>query len=443
VKTFDFNDLPPDDSLDLEFEGTLNPDAPLEHELEPFLEALEAYAGGWMPDVIHGKRYRKYSRGAVWKALAERHDGRSTGMGLYRTKPPAMHMTLWLGPSTRLHAVLGVKPLSFFAGEEPSRNLVQLVRAWASRYPVKEAQAMSAAEFELSDAISYGRDQETWLRDGFDKVYDLPWLTVLGPKLVEDVGRQRVLSTPAHRVEELPHGAVLIVTWPIVAEFASDEARRAQARAFAHLRPDLNYDTALRILRERSAMLVPVEPHFDPDVAPLLWRIVDSGSISQRQTKIAELNAYQPPEPEEWLPADAAPLSDVTDREAALHRIGYVAEHLVALLHKKVPDIFKETPGSLTDVDFTFWRETWPSTFDRENIDEHLVSPIGAYLGQVLVRNLGGEWVPRKKLEESQVRVGKRAWLPFVRAWRYMRTNQSLLDYSLTQLYREAERHRG
>ena len=41
------------------------------------------------------------------------------------------------------------------------------------------------------------------------------------------------------------------------------------------------------------------------------------------------------------------------------------------------------------------------------------------------------------------VRVGNRAWLPFVRAWRYMRSNQSLLDYSLTQFYREAERHRG
>ncbi|HVE83082.1 MAG TPA: helix-turn-helix domain-containing protein, partial [Myxococcales bacterium] len=87
------------------------------------------------------------------------------------------------------------------------------------------------------------------------------------------------------------------------------------------------------------------------------------------------------------------------------------------------------------------WRETWPSTFEREKIDR-LVPPIGAYLGEVLVRNLGGEWVPRQKLEESQVRVGHRAWLPFVRAWRYMRTDQSLLDYSLTQLYREAERHR-
>jgi len=61
----------------------------------------------------------------------------------------------------------------------------------------------------------------------------------------------------------------------------------------------------------------------------------------------------------------------------------------------------------------------------------------------VLVRNLGGQWIPRQKLEEAQVRVGNRVWLPFLRARRYMRSCQSLLDFSLTQLYREAERHRG
>ena len=57
-------------------------------------------------------------------------------------------------------------------------------------------------------------------------------------------------STPAWRVEELPNGCVLLVTWPTAADFASDEARRAQARAHVHLRPDLDFDTVLRRLPE-------------------------------------------------------------------------------------------------------------------------------------------------------------------------------------------------
>ncbi|MBN1206237.1 MAG: hypothetical protein JXB05_15075 [Myxococcaceae bacterium] len=53
------------------------------------------------------------------------------------------------------------------------------------------------------------------------------------------------------------------------------------------------------------------------------------------------------------------------------------------LLHSKVPSVFEQTPESLTDVDFQFWHEN------------------------------------------------------------YMRSRQSLLDSSLTQLYRAAERHRS
>jgi hypothetical protein len=120
-----------------------------------------------------------------------------------------------------------------------------------------------------------------------------------------------MLSMPAHRVEELPNGSILLVSWPTAADFAREEARQAQARAHAHLRPDLDFETVLRTLRERSATLAPVEPHFHPDVAPLLARLVDDVAISERQRRISELNAYQPLEQEEWLPADAALPSDV------------------------------------------------------------------------------------------------------------------------------------
>ncbi|PTL75033.1 hypothetical protein DAT35_57035 [Vitiosangium sp. GDMCC 1.1324] len=40
-----------------------------------------------------------------------------------------------------------------------------------------------------------------------------------------------------------------------------------------------------------------------------------------------------------------------------------------------------------------------------ELIDQRAVPSVGAYLGEVLVRHLGGQWIPRKKLEEAQVIV--------------------------------------
>jgi hypothetical protein len=445
MKVLKFHELKPEDHLECFFEGTFNPQAALERELEPFFQALERFAGDWMPEVIRGKQHHKYSRAASWKSLEERRDENSTSIGLYRTKAPALDMRLglWFPPDkSELSVGLSLQPLSFFT-EERSRNFVDMVAAWASHYPVTHAKANSLAENQLADSPNYGRDDETMYRDGFDRIYELSWLNVFGPQLVELVGRERMLSTPAHRVEELPTGSILVVTWPTAADFARDEARQAQARAFVHLRPDLDFETVLRTLRERSATLAPVEPRFHPDVAPLLARVVDRALISQRQRRIAEFNAWKPPEPEEWLPADAALPSDVTDPKAAREHYSLLAEYLVALLHSNVPSVFEQSLGSLTDVDYRFWYDNFPETFERHNIDARAVPAVGGYLGEVLVRRLGGQWIPRQKLEEAQVRVGNRVWLPFVRAHRYMRSRQSLLDYSLTQLYREAERHRG
>jgi len=444
MKVLTLQDVQVDDSLDLYWNATCEPQLEIARAWEPFLQMLEEYAGEWMPEFVTGQPERQYSHAAVWSVLEEKRTSFSTGCTLYRTTPPFVSLVISCGVPPRELRVGLYAPLLLLNEEERCRRFVELVRAWSSHYPVSYAEAHSGADTELTESPTYGRDEETTHRDGFDKIYEVFWLNVFGPKLVEQVGRERMLSTPAHRVEELPNGSVLLVTWPIAADFARQEARQAQARALVHLRPELDYDTVLRALLERNAVLVPVEPRFHPDVAPLLSRLVSvKNGIRERGQRIAELNAFQPPEPDEWLPASAALPSDVPDTQQALEHYALLAEHLVAMRHVEVPSLFEQTPESLTDVDFFFWLENFPETFERHNIDQRAVPAIGAYLGQVLVRHLGGQWIPRRKLEEAQVRVGQRVWLPFLRAHRYMRSTQSLLDCSLSQLYRVAERHRG
>ncbi len=446
MKLLTLHDLNVEDSLALYWDGSFDPQMEVEHALEPFFQALEEYAGEWMPDFVEGKRRRKYTRAAVWKSWEEERDKSGSLIGLSHSTYPWVDMVVsfhLLPIPHSLHTRFHVQPLTFFTEEERCRRFVEMVRAWSSHYPVSHATAHSRADEALAGSPNYGRDDETMYRDGFDKIYEVCWLNVFGPKLVETVGRERMLSTPAHRVEELPNGSILLVTWPTAADFTREEARQAQARALVHLRPELDYDAVLRSLHQRNAALVPVEPRFHPDVAPFLSRLVDHVGISKRQRRIAELNAYQPPEPEEWLPVSAALPSDVPDTKAALEHYSLLAESLVAMRHTEIPSLFEQTPESLTDVDFFFWLENFPEIFERQNIDQRAVPAVGAYLGQVLVRHLGGQWIARKKLEEAQVRVGQRVWLPFVRAHRYLRSRQSLLDFSLTQLYRVAERHRS
>jgi hypothetical protein len=445
MKWLSIFDMRPEDYLYFSFEAGFDQKRPPERELEPFLQALETYADAWMPEVVDGKRVRKYSRTALFKSLEdERGEGGTTAIGLYRKQWPGLStmLSLWFPPHpSRLCFFGSIQPLSVFAEARHCEQWVDLVRAWASHYPVTHAWANSGAENQLSDAPYFGREQRTAHRDGFDRVYELSWLNVFGPQLVESIGRQRVLSTPAHRVEELPHGAVLLVTWPIAADFARDEARQAQARAHAHLRPDLDPATLLRTLRERSAILAPVEPRFPAELAPLLTRVVDQVPIAYRQRKIAELNDWRPPEPEEWLPASAALPPDVKDEDVVREQYGELAEGLVAMLHTDVPSVFEATPESLTDVDAYFWGKDFYKNRRPEVVEEHLMPAVGAYLGEVLVKHLGGEWIPRQKLEEAQVRIGDHVWRPFLRAHRATRSRQALLDFSLTGLYLAARQH--
>jgi hypothetical protein len=65
MKVLDSHDLKAEDGLLLTFDGAINPRTELESELEPFFQALEQYADGWMPDVVEGKRRHKYARAAI------------------------------------------------------------------------------------------------------------------------------------------------------------------------------------------------------------------------------------------------------------------------------------------------------------------------------------------------------------------------------------------
>ncbi|HLL55085.1 MAG TPA: hypothetical protein VK447_16130 [Myxococcaceae bacterium] len=445
---------PPTDYLFLWFEARGNPLANGNAGLAPFLDALDAHAGEWRPEKVRGTRSRKYSRDGVFKALQENVPRLDHPFAaLYRASPfVEMMVSIYNEPWRHQFWVTAqIWPLSLMEqrvrAQEWSRRFIELFRAWCSHYRVTHAFVHAGADVSLSrfsEDVPNRKELELgpecapreWMTAMF-------WLNVLSKEWVDGLGRERVLSTPAHLVEELPSGAVLIVTRPTLADWASEEGRQAQARALVHLRPDLDLEAVLRNLRERSATLAPVEPRFDPDVAPLLQRVVDHFPAWERQRKIAEMNALPASAVEEWLPANAALPSDVSNLASAVSDYGDVADRLTVFLTPDVPIIYDGSPEALTDIDFRLWLENFPEVFEREKLDRWLVPSLGAYLGEVLVKHLGGRWVPRQNPDEAQVIVGNRAWLPFLRARHCLRSRQSLLESSLTKLYREAERHRG
>ncbi len=273
------------------------------------------------------------------------------------------------------------------------------------------------------------------------QIYEAYWLMVLGAPLVRKLKRAHVAATPAHKVEFLPDGAALIVTSPSPVDLLSPAARQAQAAALAHLRPDRDRAQVLRELMERSAKLEPVVAGGDSDLAEVIRIIVEAAPLAERRATQLRLNAYRPPEVREWRPAAEALPADVDDLDAVVDDYHRQAQTFVAGYHAEIPDLLEAEPNSLPFIDAHFYLRDYTHTKDRATVEELMVPTLGAHLGTLLERGLDGRWVPRRNLDESQVIVGDRAWLPFLRVRHFVQSRQAALDYSLTRFYREAARH--
>jgi hypothetical protein len=406
--------------------------------IERLLDVIEGAPSTFVPDQVAELSTSPYTREKVRRVLASKKKRAKASFALIRSSNPnALYTFNFVESNITSFWCEMTFPLSFFEdrnlGMGRSKDLVAFLRALSSESAAIYGFAHPYSDLELAE--------EPHRIDPFAPVdvQGVYWLNVLGAGMVDRMGRSRVTSTPGVTLEDLPNGAVLMLTRPTPADWASEEAREAQARALSHLRDDAPYETVLARLRERSARLAPVKPDWAPEIADLIDRVVHMGDFANRAQVTAKWNRYRPPPVTEVVPAaDAAP-SNVTDPTAEVRRYETLfAEQLIALLHKYLPDMVQPTPDTLPKIDHHFWQRDYAVSFPRETIENDLVPAVGGYLGELMVRTLGGRWVPRQNLDETQVVIGDRAWLPFLRARHALATKQDAIDHSLTQFYRAA-----
>ena len=240
------------------------------------------------------------------------------------------------------------------------------------------------------------------------RVHQAYWLTILGAAMVEDLGPEHVDATPAHRIEKVRDGSVLIVTTDDPATALSHEAREAQARAFAHL---TKRDAAVVLpqLLERSSVLMKEQPEVPAPAATVTeWRAVSA--------------------------------SDVPDEPAAIRRYIADAEKYVSGFHDEIANLVAADARSLPAIDEHFLeRDYWGH--DAKLLEDKFVPTLGAHLGRLLVDELGGRWVPRQNRDETQVVIGDRAWLPFLRVKHFIQSREAARAHSLTAFFRAAKDH--
>jgi hypothetical protein len=326
-------------------------------------------------------------------------------------------------------------PFSLLGEPEHVTQLLELTSALCASWPPVYGWGHSEEDGRL------GRDPHITNPWAPLEVKNIYWLTILGSAMVRKLKRAHVASTPADKVEILNDGSALIVTSPSPNELFSPEAREAQAKALAHLRPDINHEQVLKKLLEQSEKLKAVERNWDPGFSPIFQAIVEAVPLTERRAKEVELSAYSPKDVKEWRPASEASPSDVDDSSAMIDSYHRQGETFIAGFHNEIPRLVSAEPDALPWIDVHFYLRDYARQKGIATVEKLMLPTLGAHLGNMLEFFLDGKWIPRRNLEESQVIVGERVWLPFLRVKRFIESKQAALDFSLWQFYREAQQH--
>jgi hypothetical protein len=419
----------------------VNPVASSQEGLNAVLEVIEQEAGLLAPDTVLGKRRYRYTRQRAREELARSAFEGTSWLPMERKKEPAAYWSLSFGGLGAGLYLRLISPLPFFRQESTTQarcqQVVRVVRALCQHLgPVDYGFVHSRADELL------GSDPHITDPTSPPGAYEAYWLNVYGKSLVDSLGRQRVLSLPAHSIEPLPCGGVLWLSRPTLADFDSPQARHAQALCLTHLRPELRLEDVERSLLERSLAFQPLDKDFEPDIAGLIDLLLQrSTDLSTRRKEIERFNRSRPAPVSEWLPAHQVH-SDVEDSARKIAFYETMAESLIAVLHTEVDSVLSQTPGSIIQVDDYVLRERWAEFAEYMPTDKRakLVPMLGGYLGEMLVKHLGGRWVPRSSLLEAAVVVGPRAWLPFLRAHHLIHSPNAPLDFTLSQLFHQAVR---
>lgn len=111
-------------------------------------------------------------------------------------------------------------------------------------------------------------------------------------------------------------------------------------------------------------------------------------------------------QPEESLPN--APYTGTED----------LAGNLVTFVHMEVEDVFGYSRDALEALDGYLAQNPQSREYSHEHLFREFMPALGAYLGETLVAQLGGEWVRGKALFKSKVNVHGKLVSPFRVAYR-------------------------
>jgi len=230
----------------------------------------------------------------------------------------------------------------------------------------------------------YGRTViPTNLKKGLPGIY---WANFLGPEYVAMLSRERLMSAPCFRIQDLPDGGMLILTSQTPLDPSSPDNRDAQRKVRQYLGEDIFYPS------EVTSMRVPE------------FRFSSSPSSADQGVLIVSK-------------------SDLEKKRANSQNFIENAQDLATLLREELAEQGVDLDQSLNslhalDQVLLQKRET------REALDEFSASMYAAYAGEVAIRAFNGNWVVEETTGEVALQIKDNRVFPVVRVFKFWESEE-------------------
>ena len=238
------------------------------------------------------------------------------------------------------------------------------------------------------------------------------WLTVLGPQLVEHFGRERIESLPVWRVLDLGAGGLGLVLRDSPYRPELSERLGHDAEIMRLLGEEYFFDVSQR---KRPCKPIPSVTEGGVRVMKVLEEME---AAAESESEPGPKFGIEDLEEVTVLDATGDPITDPSD----------LAEMLVVFLQGEVDEAWKYSRAALEAIDAHFAAHPQTIEYKPEHLQQEFLPALGAYVGEVLVRNLKAKWVEREPLPRSTVKLGDAEVSPFEVAYRSVYEGARLSD---------------
>jgi len=297
----------------------------------------------------------------------------------------------------------------FFDEAERTEQFVDFIARLFTKFPAAFGGAAPEEDWKakhwLIETTKYG---EVHRKVGLELGQCLPgiyWLTIVGEMFVEQWGKDKLSQLPVHRVVDLGGKGLLLVVRESPYSGSQTERQRQDKQIADRIGAQFFFDITNP---EKKCSGVPSATQLQSSEA-------DTEDIDSDEKKAGQGSAF---EQQTVLSPEGTPYTDPE----------LLAEAVVVYYHGDLHEVFGYSRSALQALDAHFAHHPPREEFKREFLAADLIPAIGAYLGKVVTRELGGKWLLRDPIMRSTVVSGHTERNPFLDAYSVVMEGNRLVD---------------